>query len=126
MGYCGACRSQEITEMKIDDVDIKTDSIFVFVPKTKTNNPRLFAITNPIWINLITNYINLRPAHINHRRLFIYYKSGRGTVQPIGLNKIGEMPRVIATYLNLENPEQFSGHCFSGHPPHSWQMLEAT
>ena len=66
-----ACRRKEITDMKIDDLDIKTDSIFVSVPKTKTNNSRLFAVINPVWINLITNYIIslIRPTHISSRKL---------------------------------------------------------
>ncbi|XP_031351581.1 uncharacterized protein LOC116176899 [Photinus pyralis] len=112
IGYSGACRREELKNLLTDDIDYKSDSIFVTVPKTKTKRPRLFAITNAMWIGLIKEYACLRPVHITHKRFFIFYRQGRCTVQPIGLNKIGEMPRIIARYLKLRNCDEYSGHCF--------------
>ncbi|XP_031333003.1 uncharacterized protein LOC116163272 isoform X2 [Photinus pyralis] len=112
IGYFGACRREELKNLLTDDIDYKSDSIFVTVPKTKTKRPRLFAITNAMWIGLIKEYACLRPVHITHKRFFIFYRQGRCTVQPIGLNKVGEMPRIIARYLKLQNCDEYSGHCF--------------
>jgi hypothetical protein len=42
-----------------DDIDYKSDSIIVTVPKTKNNVPRMFAITNKQWIEIIKKYANL-------------------------------------------------------------------
>lgn len=33
-------------------------------------------------------------------------------LQVIGKNKISSIPKLIATYLKLPNPELYSGHCF--------------
>jgi integrase len=59
MGYCGACRREELTIMSVNDVDFKSVSILVSIPKTKTNKPRLFAITDSESIDLIKTYHNL-------------------------------------------------------------------
>lgn len=112
MGYCGAMRREELTHMSIDDVDFKTDMILVTVPKTKTNVSRLFAITEHYWIACIRKYVDLRPSNTSSRRFFFNYRNGKCTNQPIGINKIGQMPKVIATFLQLPNAKLFSGHCF--------------
>lgn len=33
-------------------------------------------------------------------------------MQPIGINKIGGMPKKLANFLNLPDSELYSGHCF--------------
>ena len=47
-------------------------------------------------------------------RLFQNYnaKSKRYSGQPMGRNMIGSVPKFIARYLELENPELYTGHCF--------------
>jgi integrase len=112
MGYCGACRREELTIMSVNDVDFKSDSILVSIPKTKTNKPRLFAITDSEWIDLIKTYHNLRPKNVTHSRFFLTYRNWYCINSPIGINTFGKMPKVIATFLKLPNPELFTGHCF--------------
>ncbi|KAK9687559.1 hypothetical protein QE152_g36180 [Popillia japonica] len=46
MGYTGACRRDELTNMSIHDLEFKSDIILVTVPKTKNNIVRVFAITD--------------------------------------------------------------------------------
>ncbi|KAB0805158.1 hypothetical protein PPYR_02128 [Photinus pyralis] len=46
MGYCGACRREELTNMSVNGVEYKADSILISVPKTKNNVSRLFAVTD--------------------------------------------------------------------------------
>lgn len=43
---------------------------------------------------------------------FVNFQKGRCTKQVIGINKLGNMPKQIAIYLNLDNPEIYTGHCF--------------
>ncbi|KAK4882250.1 hypothetical protein RN001_005569 [Aquatica leii] len=112
MGYSGACRRDELANLSIECIAYKIDSVFVAISNTKTKTPRLFATTNPAWINLIKEYASLRTSHITHKRFFIYYRQCRCTVQPIGINKIGEMPRIIAKFLQLPDASNFSGPCF--------------
>ncbi|KAB0804449.1 hypothetical protein PPYR_01419 [Photinus pyralis] len=86
LGYAGACRRDEITNMSTDDVDYKEDTILVRVPKTKTNVARLFVITDAHWLLLIKKYANLRPCSTATKRFFLTYRNGRCTTSPIGIN----------------------------------------
>ena len=43
---------------------------------------------------------------------FIKYAKGKCTKQVIRRNKIALMPRIIATFLNLDYPELYTGHSF--------------
>ncbi|KAK4881350.1 hypothetical protein RN001_004669 [Aquatica leii] len=96
IGYSGACRLEELMFLSIKDIEFKIDSIIVSIPKTKNNVPQVF----------------LRPAHTPHDRYFLTYREGKCSILPIGINKIGQMPKSIATFLNLSNPEFYTGHCF--------------
>ncbi|KAK4882876.1 hypothetical protein RN001_006195 [Aquatica leii] len=112
IGYSGACRREELMLLSIKDIEFKMDSIIVSIPKTKNNVPRVFVITELTWIHLIKTYYQLRPAHTPHDRYFLTYREGKCSILPIGINKIGQMPKSIATFLNLSNPEDYTGHCF--------------
>ena len=112
MGYCGGCRVHDLINITIDDIEYKTDIVLVTVLNTKTNEPRSFEIANQHWINLIQKYTSLRPEQTNHRRFFLTYHRGCCTKQPIGINRMGQLPKAIATFLELPNPERYSGNCF--------------
>ena len=43
-------------------------------------------------------------------RFFINYQNGRCTRQFIGKNKISEAPKTIALYLNISEPQKYTGH----------------
>lgn len=53
----------------------------------------------------------LRPPGISEKRFFLTYRNKKCTAQPVGKNTLGNVPCIIAKYLNLENPELFTGHC---------------
>lgn len=112
MGFCGACRRDELTNMLLDDIVVKDDVFTVTVTKTKNKVRREFLITEKLWIDLIKQYLSLRPKKINHRRFFITYRNGKCISTPIGINTMGKVPFIIATYLHLANPKLFTGHCF--------------
>lgn len=54
----------------------------------------------------------LRPVHVKHRRLFLQYRFGKCTIQPVGINQFSKIPTLIARYLQLLNPECYTGHSF--------------
>lgn len=114
-GVAGACRREELTKMTIDDVEEAGSIIIVRVPDTKTNIDRTFTISSNRFfdsIKIYKKYVNLRPKSCCHRRLFVNFVSGKCSVQAVGINKIGKMPSVIASYLNLPDPSSYTGHCF--------------
>ncbi|KAK4874317.1 hypothetical protein RN001_013677 [Aquatica leii] len=112
MGYAGACRREELMTITVNDLKFNIENILISIPKTKNNMPRLFAITEQNWINLIKKYYALRPKNCKTERFFLTYRNGYCINSPIGINTIGNMPKVIATFLNLNDPGSYTGHCF--------------
>ena len=48
---------------------------------------------------------------MTERRLFLNYQNSKCTKQPVGINKISGIPKLIAANLGLEQPAAFTGHC---------------
>lgn len=114
MGVFGGLRRDEMVKMCIDDIIDKGSVVIVKVPETKTGTSKGFTIVEEKEINalkLVRQYMALRPKQTKERRFFLTYRKGRCTVQPVGKNTIGGVPNIIAKYLKLENPHQFTGHC---------------
>ncbi|KAJ8667893.1 hypothetical protein QAD02_009556 [Eretmocerus hayati] len=111
LGILGACRREELKNMLLADILIEQDSLIITIPQTKTGIVRTFAVNVP-WKDLVLRYISLRPKNIKHDSLFINYQNGKCTSQPMGINKLGGMPQKVAKYLNLKNPERYTGHAF--------------
>lgn len=57
-------------------------------------------------------YAALRSTKAKTNRFFLNYQNGKCTSQPIGRNKFGMMPKQIATFLNLQNAHEYTGHSF--------------
>lgn len=117
IGIAGSCRRDELQKMTIDDIKEDALGIIVNIPKSKSDRERCFMIkgiedNNLNLKSIFQNYIKLRPENIPNKRLFLNYRNGKCTVHPIGVNAITKVPSDIAKYLNLPNPEHYTGHCF--------------
>lgn len=117
IGVFGACRRDEIVKLSVDDIQDKDSIIIVNLPNTKTNVTRTFVITNNEQASvdilaLVRKYISLRPTSLTSRRFFVRYTSGKCASQVVGVNIIGKIPSLVAQYLNLPNPEMYTGHTF--------------
>lgn len=115
-GLAGACRREELTKMSLDDIDDKGNVLVVKIPDSKNHTCRTFVVSNEvnngIFLSLYRKYARLRKPETPHRRFFVYFKNGLCTVQCVGVNTFGKMPSNIASYLNLPNPELYTGHSF--------------
>ena len=54
----------------------------------------------------------LRPNDVETPRFFLNYHNGKCTKQPVGINKFGKMPQIIASYLKLPEAGSYTGHTF--------------
>ncbi|KAJ8910322.1 hypothetical protein NQ315_012328 [Exocentrus adspersus] len=115
MGITGACRCDELTHLKIHNVEDKGNYLYVSLPDTKTKKSRSFTIIKeglPVDpVDLCKKYIALRPKKVDHDRFFVFYKNDKCTSQCVGINTMSKIPSKIAAYLNLKNPEFYTGHC---------------
>lgn len=91
-------------------------AIIVSVKNTKNKMDRTFIIKNPDaerdYVTICSRYIMLRPEKIPHSRFFIFYSNNKCSTQPIGKNTFSKMPQMIASFLNLEDAAEYTGHCF--------------
>jgi integrase len=89
----------------------------VNIPNTKTKVIREFVITKGNidgvnFLDIIKKYINLRPPNVKHNRFFVKYNNGKCSIQPVGINTIGNLPKMIAKHIGLPDCVLFTGHCF--------------
>lgn len=109
-GLYGATRTDELPKILLEHIEKQGELFLVNLPETKTE-PRSFVIKGPL-IKIIEKYMNLRPANATTNRFFLNYRNGKCTIQPIGTNKFKLFPRRIAEFLNLPNPQRYTGHSF--------------
>lgn len=117
VGIYGACRREELLKLSLEDIQDLGDSVKITIPNTKTKIVRQFVIAqgnsaDVDMLQLFRTYAVKRPADTKHSRFFIGYRNGLCGKQAIGINTIGTMPKVIAEYLKLPSPQEYTGHCF--------------
>ncbi|KAJ8975260.1 hypothetical protein NQ317_012476, partial [Molorchus minor] len=113
-GIAGACRTDELVNLTVDDIEDVGSSLIVKITNTKTKIPRIFVVTDVgNMLELFRKYLSLRPPHVKHKRLFLYYKAGKRSSQPVGKNTMGEIwcPSVVVSYLKLPDVACYTGHC---------------
>lgn len=111
LGICGACRGEELTNLMIENVIDNGTEIVVRIPDMKTKTPKVFSISGS-FVDIVRRYIVLRPKKSPTKRFFILYRGGKCFGQLIGKNSIAQMPQKIALFLNLPNPERYTGHSY--------------
>lgn len=110
-GVAGACRTDELYKIKVNDVEYKNCVMLVQILTTKNNLQRRFVVIED-WVTIVNRYINLRPQNAQDERIFYRYERGRCVNQVVGKHKISKIPYEIAKFLKLSNPNQYTGHSF--------------
>ncbi|CAH0557987.1 unnamed protein product [Brassicogethes aeneus] len=110
IGIAGACRRDELINLKFDDLDVRDDIIIVNIPlKGKKGSTRKFVIVDPLWVKVVTKYASIRPTP-NMEKLFIGLRNLKPTKQNIGRDAINAVPREVAKYLKLDNLHLYTAH----------------
>ena len=102
----------ELTNLLTDNVTFMPHQIVVTLCNTKNKTNRTFVINNEQWLLVIRKYYELRPPNTPHQRFFLFYGNNKCSRQPVGMNTFGTMPRKIAEFLRLPNPQSYTGHSF--------------
>ena len=110
-GICGCLRCDKITNLKTEDVEDLGNKLIVSINYNKNDYDGQFIIGN-LFYDKVKKYMSLRPCDSFSDRFFINYKESKCTRQPIGRHKIGEVPQIIASYLQLSDAKRYTGHCF--------------
>lgn len=117
MGVMGACRCDELVNLKTTDIEDNGSVLVVNILKTKNYKPRSFVVSGAEGkgfngLETYRKYAALRPSHLGEGRFFLCYRSGKCTVQPVGINTLSKIPRLVADYLKLKDAHLYTGHCF--------------
>lgn len=107
-GVSGAYSTKKLVNIMTEHVKAYDDLILVTIPRTDTTPQGTFTITGTFF-KLVQRYVELRPDNVTTNRFFLKYYDGKCSAQNIGKNKFSGMPRRIATYLKLPEPERYSG-----------------
>ncbi|XP_014216390.1 uncharacterized protein LOC106645125 isoform X1 [Copidosoma floridanum] len=110
IGVTGACRREELRALKIENLRFENSILIISIPNTRTRVARTFVIEGE-YFNIIDKYVKLRPPYAPPN-LFLYVKNDQCTNQPIGKNKMGTIPKEIATWLGLPSAEKYNGHTY--------------
>ncbi|XP_045767619.1 uncharacterized protein LOC123868950 isoform X2 [Maniola jurtina] len=110
-GITGACGRRELADITTKDIEEYGEMFLVRITNKKKKTLRTFTIHGQFY-KIVKKYEVLRTSRAKHDRFFQNYQKGKCTCQPIGVNKLGAMPREIATYLGLPDAESYTGHSF--------------
>ncbi|KAJ8909421.1 hypothetical protein NQ315_013331 [Exocentrus adspersus] len=117
-GIVGALRREELYKMNYEDINEIENILIITVPDTKTHVTRRFTIigetpeNNLNLIQIYKKYRNQRPINAKSDHFFLQYRNGQCKTQVVGINNFSKIPSLIATYLNLPNPKNYTGHAF--------------
>jgi integrase len=115
-GFYDGLRSCELVALTWADISMAAEGVLVNIAKSKTDQAGVGAVKllpsnqEPLLCPLkyYTMYKSLVPA--TEGRLFLRFQDGKFIKAPIGKTMIAGVPRVIATFLGLENPHLYTGH----------------
>ncbi|XP_015115445.1 uncharacterized protein LOC107040041 [Diachasma alloeum] len=110
-GIIGACKNQELVNLTVDDIEDDGTMALVKIPKNENNAARSFTVCGEFY-KMYKKYAVLRPKKVDYKRFFLNYRYGKCFNQAIGHNKFNLMPKQIAAFLNLPNPDEYKANSF--------------
>ncbi|KAJ8976918.1 hypothetical protein NQ317_014965 [Molorchus minor] len=113
LGIAGACRTDELVNLTVDDIEDVGSSLIVKIPNTKTkDSPRIFVVTDvEICLNCFENTCPFVLPTSSISAFFCILERGKCSSQPVGKNTMGKIPSVVASYLKLPDVACYTGHC---------------
>ena len=85
--------------------------LVIRVPVKKTKIPRSLIVVGDSY-KIYKQYLEIRKKMQKTDRFFLYMTNGKFENNPIGMNKVGAMPKHIATFLELSETKHYTGNCF--------------
>ncbi|XP_063990678.1 uncharacterized protein LOC135169535 [Diachasmimorpha longicaudata] len=111
IGIHDLCRAAGLCNLTLNHAEDHHTCINFVLERTKNGQNRGFSLTGG-YRNIVKKYLSLRPSGFERKNLFIKYSKGQCHRQVIGIHAIAKFPKQIATYLDLANPNTFTGHSF--------------
>ncbi|XP_037033165.1 uncharacterized protein LOC119083979 [Bradysia coprophila] len=112
-GLCSGSRGCELTNLTLDNVKDDGKEVIVKIPMTKmkTKTAKLYVVGND-FAKIIRQYLDMRPASVTTDRLFLQWRKGKCIAQVMGKNSIAKIPKDVARFLKLPEPNSYTGHSY--------------
>lgn len=110
----GSCRSQELRNLSLDDIEDNGHELSVSIRNLKTYYHRDFIIGGD-WYPVVRRYMDLRPAEVSHNYFFVRFIDGRCTRMRMSLDSLKQIPQMIARYMGLDDFDRYVGYIFRFH-----------
>lgn len=105
----GACKRTELCNLKSHSVRFESDKAIVQIPTRSVSKGKVFEITGNFF-TVFKKYADLRPSDVPGNKFFATYRNGKCVKVNMGSNYFGDIPKLVASFLKLPNPECYSGH----------------
>lgn len=102
----GGLRCSDLTNIKISDVE---DIGFTYT--VSKNDLTKFEISTQYY-NIIKKYVSLRLDSVTKDGFFLNYRAGQCTNQLMDKKKLNNAARMVAKWLNLDEPYFYNQHTF--------------
>lgn len=111
IGVSGCCRRKELTDLTMQNVKEVDNVLLITIPYTKTYVERSFTVVGEFY-NICKRYLDLRlKVEATSDRLFLTLRGGKFINIPVGIHTVGSIPKVVASFLKLPEPERYTSHC---------------
>lgn len=104
-----------LMNMMTEHVKRYDDLFLITLPKKGALPQYTFPIAGQ-FVDLLQQYIDLRPKNVPTNRFFLNYHREKCTTKPIGKNNFNAMARRIAEYLKLTEVERYTRYSFRRSP----------
>ncbi len=85
--------------------------IIVRIPDSVTKVMKVYSISGG-FADTLRKYYRLRPRGIKTDRFFVQFRDGRCSGHVVGKKTILQMPRKIAEFLQLDDPDGYTGRSY--------------
>ncbi|KAJ8968777.1 hypothetical protein NQ317_014534, partial [Molorchus minor] len=105
LGIAGACRTDELVNLTVDDIEGVGSSLIVKIPNTKTKIPRIFVVTD------FRKYLSFVLPTSSISAFFCTTKQENVVRSQLARIPWKKIPSVVASYLKLPDVACYTGHC---------------
>jgi integrase len=115
-GYYGGLRGCELVALTWDDITFAQEGVLLKIAKSKTDRAGVGAVKllPKLDEDLIcpVYYFTLYKSLVVNAdgRLFCQFRNGKATRMVYGKTKVSAVPKIVATFIGLQNPEAYTGH----------------
>lgn len=110
IGLAGACRCDELINLKTSDVEDVGSAWLVKISYSKTGKGRSFTVIGQKYLSVCRKYAALRPKEYDEDRFFIKFQNGRCQRSVVGIHKISGVAKEVAKFLTIPNFQEYTGH----------------